>query len=64
MVAQCHIQSGFEYLQGFRLQNVSVQSAPVFDHPHIKKAFFFFNLIEFAAFQFVPIDSCVVTGCH
>lgn len=32
-VAQSHVQSGFDYLHGWRLHNLSGQLIPVFDHP-------------------------------
>jgi len=33
------VQLGFEYFQGWRLYNISVQPVPVFDHPYSKKVF-------------------------
>ena len=38
-VAQDYVQSGFEYLQGWRLHSLSGQPVPVFDHPFGKKVF-------------------------
>ena len=38
-VAQDHVQSGFEYLQGWRLHNLSGQPIPVSGHPHGKNVF-------------------------
>ena len=37
--AQDHVQIAFEYLQGWRLHNLSGQPVPVLGHPHNKKVF-------------------------
>jgi len=39
LVVQDHIQTTFEHLQGWRLQNVPGEPAPVLSHPHSKKVF-------------------------
>lgn len=39
-VAQDHVRSGFERLQGQRLHNLSGQHVPVFYHPHREKSVF------------------------
>ena len=38
-VASDHVQIAFEYLQGWRLHNLSGQPVPVLGHPHSKKVF-------------------------
>lgn len=40
------VQSGFEYLQGWRLSSLSGQPVTMFDHAHQRKAFFLFNQIS------------------
>uniref|UniRef100_A0A8B9Q4U4 Transmembrane protein 19 n=1 Tax=Apteryx owenii TaxID=8824 RepID=A0A8B9Q4U4_APTOW len=62
-VAQDPVQVGFEYLQGWRLHNLSGQPVPVLCHPHSKEVFHYVQL-ELPVFQFVPIASCPVTGPH
>jgi len=39
-IAEDQDQLGFEYLQGFRLYNLSGQPVPVFDLPHGEKSIF------------------------
>ena len=63
MVAQDHAQMAFEYLQGWRLHNLTGQPVPVLSHPHGEKVFPDVQR-EPAVFQFVPIASCSATGNH
>jgi len=37
--SQVHVQTAFEYLQRWRLHNLSRQPVPVLGHPHSEKAF-------------------------
>ena len=60
-VAQDHVQTTFEYLQGWRLHNLPGQSVSVLGHPHSEKAFPDVQR-EPPVFQFVPIASGPVTG--
>ena len=39
LVAQDHVQTAFEYLQGWRIHNLSGQPVPVLSHPHGAKVF-------------------------
>lgn len=60
--AQDNIQLALEHLQGWRLQNLSVQPVPVFDHPQGKKVGFLHVQMELHVSQFVPIASRPVSG--
>jgi len=53
----------FEYLQGWRLHNLSGQPVPGLGHPHSEETFPDVQM-EPPVFQFVPIASCPVTGHH
>lgn len=44
-VAQGHIQSSFEYLQGQRFRNLSGQPIPVLDHPYFEKNVFLYHVL-------------------
>lgn len=39
-VVQDHVRSGFENLQGYRLDSLSEQPLQVFEHAHSSKVFF------------------------
>jgi len=39
LVAQDHPQMDFEYLQAWRIHNLSGQPVPALSHPHSKKVF-------------------------
>ncbi|KAK4806816.1 hypothetical protein QYF61_005612 [Mycteria americana] len=56
-VAQDHVQTAFEYLQGGRLHNLSGQPFPVLSHPHSQKVFPDVQT-EPPVFHFVPTASC------
>jgi len=62
-VAQDHVQMAFEYLQGWRLHNISGQPVPVLGHPHSEKVFPDVQR-QPPVFQFVPVASCLVTRHH
>jgi len=53
----------FEYLQGWKLHNLSGQSMPVLDHPHNKRVFPYIQMNPLR-FQFVPVASGPATGHH
>lgn len=55
-VAQNHVQIAFEYLQGWKLQNLPGQHVPMLSHPHTEKVFSDFRRI-YSMFQFVFIVS-------
>jgi len=55
-VAQDHVQTAFEYLQGWRLHNLSGQPVPQPRHPHSEKVFPDVQT-EPSAFQLLPIAS-------
>ena len=57
------VQMAFEYLQGWRLRNLSGQPVPVLSHPHSKKVLPAV-LREPPVFQSVPAASGPVTGHH
>jgi len=42
-VAQNYVQSSFEYLQGWRLHNLSAHPVPLLDLPHSKQCFLVFG---------------------
>lgn len=52
-VSQGHVQSGFEYLYGWRLHN-SKQPVPMFSHPHSKKINKFMFKCNFPYFSLCP----------
>ena len=58
-VAQDCVQMAFEYLQGWRLHNLSGQPVPVLSHPHSEKVFPGVHR-EPPVFQFVPIASDLI----
>ena len=62
-VAQGHVQTAFEYLQGGRLHNLSGQTLPVLSHPHSKNVFPDVQR-EPPVLQFLPIASDSGTGYH
>ena len=62
-VAQDCIQMAFQYLQGWRLHNLSGQPVPVLGHSPSKKVFPD-GQREPPLFQFVAIASGPVTGHH
>lgn len=62
-VAQESVQTGFEYPQRRRIQNISWQLLPVLCHSQNKKLFSHV-LMELPAFQFVLTAPCPVTVHH
>jgi len=50
-------QWGFEYLQQWRLHNLSGQSIPAFHHTHHKKKFFCYALLEFPVY--ILLEHCI-----
>nr|XP_009479083.1 PREDICTED: transmembrane protein C5orf28 homolog [Pelecanus crispus] len=60
-VAQHHVQTAFEYLQGCRLPNLSGQPVPVHSHHHRENVFPYIQE-EPPVFQSVPVASCPVSG--
>lgn len=56
----CHVQSGFENLQGWILHNLSRQPVTVFDHLQSKSVFLCLNHV----LNFVFIVSCSFTEHH
>lgn len=62
-IAQVHVQTVFEHVQGWRLYDIPGQSGPVPGHPHSEKVFLDVQR-EPPEFQHVPIASGPVTGHH
>jgi len=62
-VDQDGVQLTFEYLQGWRLHNLSGQSVPLLSLPCSKKVFSCVQ-IEFLFIPFVLIASCFLSGHH
>ena len=63
LLAQNHVQTAFEHLQGWRLDNLPGQPVPVLSHSHCKKVFPDVQR-EPPVFQVVPIASGPVAGHH
>ena len=63
LVTQDHVQTAFEYLQGWRLRNLSGQRVPALSHPDSKKVFPDVQRKP-PVFQFVPIAFGPVTGYY
>jgi len=63
-VAQDAVQSGFEYLQGWRLQSLSGQPVPVFTMLTEERGFFLHVWIELLVFQFVSGSVSFLLSCH
>ena len=61
LVAQDHVQMSFEYLQGWRLRNLSGQAVQVLSHPHSEKMFPDIQG-EPPVFQFVPLPLVLSLG--
>ena len=57
------VQSGFQYLQEWRLHNLSGQPVPLLSHP-LRKKVFASTQTEPPVSQSVPIASGSVTGHH
>ena len=62
-VVQDHVQRAFNYLQGWRLHNLSGHPVPVLGHLHSEKGFLDIQR-EPPVFQFLLIASGPVTGHH
>lgn len=60
--AEEHMQSGFEWLLGWRFHSLSEKCVPLFNHS-LKKCFSYVSG-EFLVVQFMPIDSWPVTGSY
>lgn len=60
--AEEHMQSGFEWLLGWRFHSLSEKCVPLFNHS-LKKCFSYVS-VEFLVVQFMPIDSWPVTGFY
>ena len=58
-IAQEHVLSDFEHLQGQRPHNLSGQPAPVLSHPYSEKVFSYTWIL---VFQFVSVASHMITG--
>jgi len=61
LLAQNHVQTTFEYLQGGRSHKNSGQPVSVLNHPHSEKLFPDIQR-EPPVFQFLSIASCPITG--
>ena len=57
------VQLSFGYLQAWRLDNLSGQPVPVFDHLHSIKVGFSVQM-DFHFLQFMTVASCPVTENH
>ena len=62
-VAQDYVQMAVEYLQGWRLHNLSGQPIALLSYPHSEKVFPDVHMGPLV-FQCVRIASCSVTGHH